>query len=115
MAEFTRMVINDYGIKKKPITKQNPQVNAIIERVHQTIGHLLRTALTNSNDLETKDPWKGILTAVVFAVRVTVRSTTCATPMQIVFGRDAIFNICHIADWRYIEEHKRQLIQRNNK
>ena len=115
MAEFSRMVINDYGIKKKPITKRNPQANAIIERVHQTIGHMLRTALTNTNDLETKDPWKGILAAVAFAVRATVHSTTRATPMQIVFGRDAIFNIRHIADWRYIEERKRKLIQRNNK
>ena len=34
--------------------------------------------------------------------------------MQIVFGRDAIFNICHIANWQYIEECKQQLIRRNN-
>ena len=100
------MVINDYGIKKKPITKQNPQANAIIERVHQTIGHMLRTALMNSNDLDIEDPRKGILTAIAFAVRATVHSTTRAMPMQIVFGCDAIFNIHHIADWRYIEEHK---------
>ena len=41
MTEFSKMIINDYGIKKKPITKHNPQVNTIIERVHQTIGHML--------------------------------------------------------------------------
>ena len=29
MAEFSKMVKNDYGIKPKPITTRNPQVNAI--------------------------------------------------------------------------------------
>jgi Integrase zinc binding domain len=43
MAEFAQMVCNDYGIKSKPITKRNPQVNAIIECVHETIGDIIRT------------------------------------------------------------------------
>jgi hypothetical protein len=34
MAEFAKMVKNDYGLKLKPITTRNPQANAIIERVH---------------------------------------------------------------------------------
>ena len=76
---------------------------------------MLRTALMNSNDLDIEDPWKGILAAIAFTVHTTVHSTTRVTPMQIVFGRDAIFNICHIADWRYIEERKQQLIRCNNK
>ena len=38
MAEFAEMVVKDYGIKKKPITKRNPQANdAIIERIHHTL------------------------------------------------------------------------------
>ena len=34
MAEFARMVKNDYSIKTKPITTRNPQANSIIERVY---------------------------------------------------------------------------------
>ena len=41
MAEFSQMIKNDYGIKPRPITTRNPQANAIIERVHQTIGNIL--------------------------------------------------------------------------
>ena len=41
MAEFSKMIQDDYGIKKKPITKRNPQANAIVERVHQTIGNMV--------------------------------------------------------------------------
>ena len=34
MAEFARMVKNDYSIKTNPITTRNPQANSIIERVY---------------------------------------------------------------------------------
>ena len=43
MAEFSKMCQNDYGLKSKPITNRNPQSNAIIERIHQTIGNIIRT------------------------------------------------------------------------
>ena len=43
MGEFGRMMKEDYGVKKKPITARNPQANSIIERVHQTVGQMLRT------------------------------------------------------------------------
>ena len=43
MAEFAKMCHNDYGLKRKPITTRNLQSNAIIERIHPTIGHIIRT------------------------------------------------------------------------
>ena len=44
MEEFTKMIKKEeYNIIKKPITKRNPQANSIVERVHQTIGNMLRT------------------------------------------------------------------------
>ena len=30
MAEFSKMILKDYGIKKKPITSRNPQANGIV-------------------------------------------------------------------------------------
>jgi len=33
MAEVTKMIRNDYGMKKCPITVRNPQANSIVERV----------------------------------------------------------------------------------
>ena len=36
LAEFAKMVCNDFGLKIKPITMRNPQANVIIKRVHQT-------------------------------------------------------------------------------
>ena len=49
--EFRKMLVEDYGIKKKPITTRNPQVNAIVERIHQVIGNMVRVfELENSED-----------------------------------------------------------------
>jgi transposase InsO family protein len=58
--DFQSMIKNDYGIKGKPITVRNPQANAIVERVHQVIGNIIRKFELESNYLDDDDPWKGI-------------------------------------------------------
>jgi transposase InsO family protein len=102
MAEFAQMVRNEYGIKSKPITKRNPQANAIIERVHQTIGNIIRTFQVQDNYLDEDDPWEGILAATMFAIRATYHTTLQATLSQLVFGRDAILNVQFEANWNLI-------------
>jgi hypothetical protein len=58
--------------------------------------------------------WKGVLSAVAFAMRATLHTTSQATPSQLVFGRDAITNVNFIANWQYIKDRKQTLIQKNN-
>jgi hypothetical protein len=96
------MIKEDYAIKVQPITVRNPQANAIVERVHQVIGNIIRTFELESNYLDEKDPWKGILSATAFAVRSTFHTTLRNTPGQLVLGRDMIFNIKHEANWEFI-------------
>ena len=64
--------------------------------------------------MDEEDPWTGILSAVMFALRSTYHTTLEATPMQLVFGRDAILPIFQQADWQYIKEKKQRLINLNN-
>jgi transposase InsO family protein len=80
MSEFTRMLEDEYGITKKPITKRNPQANSIIERVHQTLGNMIRAFSVQT--MEEDNPWDGILAAIAYAVQVTVYTTNRATPAQ---------------------------------
>jgi hypothetical protein len=68
MAEFTKMVQEDYLVMKQLITTQNPQANAILKRVHQTIGNMIRTYQVGSTDINEEDPWSGILAATMFAI-----------------------------------------------
>jgi transposase InsO family protein len=114
MAEFGTMITEDYGILKSPITTRNPQANAILERIHQTIGNMIRTFELNEIELDEKEPWNGILAAVMFATRATYHTTLKATPMQLVFGRDAMLNIKFEANWTAIKQYKQQIIKKNN-
>ena len=113
--DFQQMIKEDYGAIPKPITVRNPQANAIVERVHQVIGNIIRTFELEKNYLDEKDPWKGILSATAFAVRSTFHTTLQNTPGQLVFGRDMILNIKHEANWEYIRHRKQKIIEKNNK
>ena len=81
MKDFASMVKEDYGIKQRPITTRNPPANSIIERIHQTLGNIIRTFELHQDQEVTQDSWVGILSAVMFALRSTYHTTTQATPM----------------------------------
>ncbi len=87
LAEFAKMVKNDYGLICKPITTRNPQSNAVLERIHKTIADIIRTHQLNDIELDVQDPWSGVLAAAMWATRATIHTTLQATPMQLVYGR----------------------------
>ena len=107
------MIKNDYGIKDKPITVRNPQANAIVERIHQVLANMVRTFELEKKYLNKDDTWKGILSAVAFAVRSTIHTTSQKTPAQLVFDRDMILNIKHMANWEFIRKRKQDMINKN--
>jgi hypothetical protein len=51
------------------------------------------------------NPWDGILSAIAFAVRATVHTTTRATPSQLIFGRDTFSSstYCRLAVYHAAE------------
>ena len=114
LAEFAKMIKDDYGIRKSPASVRNPQANSILERIHQTIGNVIRTFKFDEKYMDPSDPFSGILAATMFATRATYHTTTRATPTQLVFGRDAIANIKFEADWNLIRQRKQEMIRRNN-
>ena len=109
------MLKKDYGIEPKPRTTRNPQENTIVEKIHHVIANMTRTFELENKYLDKSDPWKGILSAVAFAVRSTISTTTQSSPAQLVFGRDMMLNITHKANWEFIRTRKQNLINKNNK
>eukprot|EP00957_Ditylum_brightwellii_P199491 15207251-Ditylum_brightwellii.AAC.1 len=107
MTEYTEMIASEYEVKKKAITIRNPQLNSIIERMHQTVGNMISSFEVRNTSIDEKDPWIGIIIAVRFSTRAKVRITMQATPMQLVFGRGAILNVKYEANWKYINERKK--------
>eukprot|EP00957_Ditylum_brightwellii_P146881 11182226-Ditylum_brightwellii.AAC.1 len=80
MTEFSEMILKNYEVRKRPITVRNPQANSIKERIHQTIGNIIRSSEVHSTDIDEKDPWTGILKVVRFAARATLHTTMQAIP-----------------------------------
>ena len=53
MAEFGKMIVEEYGIVKRAIRPRNPQANSILERIHQVIGNMIKTfQIYDREDLE---------------------------------------------------------------
>ena len=80
LAKFREMIINDYGITLSPITSRNPQANAILQRMHQTIGNILCTFKAQNMVMDDKNPWDSILASTMFALRATIHTTMKYTP-----------------------------------
>ena len=94
---------------------QNPQANAIIECIHQVISNMVKTYKLEENYLDEENPWAGIIAAAAFAIWSTYHTTLQATPGQLVFGRDMILNMTHMANWKLVTQQKQKIINANNK
>ena len=107
------MCQNNYGLKRKPILNSNHQSNTIIKQIHQTIGNIIRKF--DVSNIVNNNPWSSILATTIFVVRVTNHTTLQASPLQLVFAREAILNIKHVSDWDHIRQQKQLQINHNNK
>ena len=91
--------------KCKGTTVRNPQANAVLERIHQTLGNIIRTfQLQDDPYMDPADPWAGILSAAMFALRATYHTTLQATPAQLV-----CWQRCHTKHslWSQLATHQR--------
>jgi len=58
--------------------------------------------------------FQGGLAACWKAANSAVQTTSPATPTQLVFGREVMFNASFQADWQFTKERKQRLISQNN-
>ena len=75
---------------------------------------MIKTKQLESYEFDHIDPWGEILSSVGWAIRASYHSTLQATPAQLVFGRDMLFNLSKAIDWKAITERKRKQIARDN-
>ena len=97
-----------YGIKRKPTSVKNPQANAILERVHQVIMVMLRTAEIDMADSVDASDIDTFLTNVSWAIRSTYHTVLKASPGAAIFGRDMLFDIPFLADWNKIGDYRQR-------
>lgn len=75
LEQIQEMIKKEYVVEGRPNTVLSWQANAIVERVHQTIGNMARIFKPENYYLDDDAPVKGILSATDFAVRATIHTT----------------------------------------
>jgi len=93
--EFQRLLF-DAGITAAPSTSRNPQSNAIVERLHLSMGNSLRAQLQDNITPRTLEEAKSMMDMAMahalYAVRTNVSEATGFSPGAIAFHRDMISN-----------------------
>jgi hypothetical protein len=105
---------DSYGIKRKPTTIKNPQVNAICERVHQVLGTIMRTSELDMADSVHPADIDTFIDNAAWAICSTYHTVLKASPGAAIFGRDMLFDILFIADWKQIGEYRQSQTDRSN-
>ena len=95
---------DSYGITRKPTTVKNPRANGILEHIHQVLGQMLCTAELDMADSVTPDDVDVFLDNAAWAICSTYHTVLKASPDAAIFGRDLLFDIPFVADWRKIGE-----------
>jgi len=111
-----QFLLQSCRIKDAPTSSRNPQANAICERMHQTVGNVLRTLLHGEPPRDVtraKDFIDEALSTAMHAMRTGVHTTLGSSPGNLVFHRDMFLNIPLIADWHSITQKREHLINEN--
>ena len=97
----------EYGITAKPSTSEDSMSNAVLERIHQVLGNLVRTFNISTQTYVDEDYlWTGILAAAEFEITWTNNSQKGYSPGQFIFGRDLIIPMKHRVDWELLLQRK---------
>ncbi len=77
---------------------KNPQANAILECVHQSLDNMANSISPDDVDV--------FLDNAAWAIHSTYHTVLKASPGTAIFGQDMLFNIPFMADWYKIGEHR---------
>jgi hypothetical protein len=97
-----------YGVEGKPTMIKNPQANAILERLHEVLGQMLRTSKLDMAKTITPDDVDVFFNNAAWAICSTYHTVLKASPGVAIFGRDMIFDILFIADWNKVGDYRQR-------
>ncbi|KAL7488465.1 hypothetical protein ACHAW6_014046 [Cyclotella cf. meneghiniana] len=113
MGEEFQELLASYNITAKPTTVNNPTAQALVERLHLTLGDQLRTSIYPINDWH--EDVNHLLQSCAWAICTTVPSNTPHNPRQLVFGMDMIFRQQTKIDWQLLKRQRRNQAIVNSK
>ncbi len=77
---------NSYGIKRKPTTIKNPQVNAICECTHQVLGTMMRTSEVDMADSADPADIDTFIDITAWSICSTYHTVLKDSPGAAIFG-----------------------------
>ena len=101
-----KTLCDSYSLKRKPTSIKTPQANAILERMHQVIMTMLRTAELDMADTVAPSDISDFLMDAAWAVHSTYHAVLKASLGGAIFGRDMLFDVPFLADWNKIGEYR---------
>ena len=114
-AEFLEL-LTDFGIKDVPTTSRNPASNGICERMHQTVGSVLRTLILENKPRTLKHAQIVIdqaLATAAHAVRTNVNQATGHTPGAMAFHRDMLLNVPLVVNLLAVRDKRQVAVDKN--
>jgi hypothetical protein len=87
---------------------KSPQVNAILEHLHQVLAQMLCTFELDMAETITPDDIDVFLDNAAWAICSTYHTVLKASPGAAIFGRDMLFDILFIADCNKIGEYRQR-------
>jgi transposase InsO family protein len=110
-----QLVLQVNGIKDVPTTVKNPQANAVNERLHQTMGNVLRTFL--NSPAATQVPPHVLIdfcfSSTRYALRSSINRSLNMSPGSLVFSRDMFLPIPLLADIEAIKQQRQLKVDTN--
>ena len=109
-------LLQQAGIQDVATSAYNPQSNAICERMHQTVGNVLRTLVhvhPPTNAAQARQLVENALATAMHATRCAVNRSLGISPGALVFQRDMFLNLPIIADIISIRNRRQILIDEN--
>jgi hypothetical protein len=117
-SEFKKSLVpffKDFSNKPTATTIKNPQSNAMVECIHQVIE--IKTQQLEDQVLDYVNPFGDVLASIasiVWAICSSLHRRLEATPVQLVFGHDMIFNIKTVVNWDLIHKQKQSQVDFDN-
>jgi hypothetical protein len=104
---------DSYGLKHKPTSIKNPQVNAILKRMHQTIMAMFLTSEIDMEDTINEHDIADFLTNPAWAICSAYHTVLKTSPGAALFGRNMLFDVPFLADWSKIGEYRPKKTDKN--
>ena len=92
----------------------NLQSNAPVEHIQQVIYTIIVTKYLDIKVYDYIYPWVVNLASVEWSIRAYYNLNLVSTPVQAVFGRDMLFKLMSIVDWRVVTDSNQQQADINN-